>query len=105
MARTRNPAANADAATGDGRRLSPEPRRARPDGEVQAFGTLRLLPIALSAESRGESAQLLNRILADTMVLYALYKKHHWNTAGPTFYQLHLLLDKHAEAQAELVDL
>jgi starvation-inducible DNA-binding protein len=73
--------------------------------EVQRFGTLRMAPIALAAEARMESAQLLNRILADTMILYALYKKHHWLVAGPTFYQLHLLFDKHAEEQLELVDL
>jgi starvation-inducible DNA-binding protein len=73
--------------------------------ELQRFGTLRLLPIALSAEARGQSAQLLNRILADTTILYALYKKHHWLVAGPTFYQLHLLFDKHAEEQLELIDL
>jgi len=73
--------------------------------EVQRFGALRLLPIALSAEARGESCQLLNGILADTMILHALYKKHHWLVAGPTFYQLHLLFDKHAEEQLELVDL
>jgi starvation-inducible DNA-binding protein len=64
-----------------------------------------LLPIALSAEARGESAQLLNQILADTTILYALYKKHHWLVAGPTFYQLHLLFDKHAQEQLELIDL
>ena len=52
-----------------------------------------------------ESCQLLNEILADTMILYALYKKHHWLVAGPTFYQLHLLFDKHAEEQIELIDL
>src|SRR5262245_58711628 len=91
--------------TADERRLSPEPRLAPPNGEVQAFGTLRLLPIALAAQAREESAQLLNQLLADTMILYALYKKHHWNTAGPTFYQLHLLFDKHAEEQEELIDL
>jgi starvation-inducible DNA-binding protein len=34
-----------------------------------------------------------------------LYKKHHWQVAGPTFYQLHLLFDKHAEEQLELIDL
>ncbi|HEY0444327.1 MAG TPA: DNA starvation/stationary phase protection protein [Candidatus Limnocylindrales bacterium] len=73
--------------------------------EIQKFGTLRLLPIALSAEARGESAQLLNGILADTMILYAMYKKHHWLVAGPTFYQLHLLFDKHAEEQSALIDL
>jgi starvation-inducible DNA-binding protein len=79
--------------------------RTRSGGEVQAFGTLRLLPIALSARSRAESAQLLNAILADTMIMYAMYKKHHWLVAGPTFYQLHLLFDKHAAEQSELVDL
>jgi starvation-inducible DNA-binding protein len=64
-----------------------------------------LLPIALSSEARTESAQLLNLLLADTMILYAMYKKHHWLVAGPTFYQLHLLFDKHAGEQLELVDL
>lgn len=93
------------AGNGRSRRLSPEPRLAQRGEEIQRFGTLRLLPVALSAEARGESAQLLNRILADTTILYALYKKHHWLVAGPTFYQLHLLFDKHAEEQLELIDL
>jgi starvation-inducible DNA-binding protein len=48
---------------------------------------------------------MLNEILADTMVLQALYKKHHWLVSGPTFYQLHLLFDKHAEEQTEIIDL
>jgi starvation-inducible DNA-binding protein len=51
-----------------------------------------------------QSCQLLNQILADTMVLYSLYKKHHWQMRGPTFEQLHLLLDKHAGEQLELID-
>jgi starvation-inducible DNA-binding protein len=84
---------------------SPEPRLGARGPEVQAFGKLRLLPIALSAEARGESAQALNEILADSMILYSLYKKHHWLMAGPTFYQLHLLFDKHAAEQLELIDL
>jgi len=87
------------------KRLSPEPRLAPTGIEIQRFGTLRLLPIALSSDARSESCQILNEILADTMILYALYKKHHWLVAGPTFYQLHLLFDKHAEEQLELVDL
>jgi starvation-inducible DNA-binding protein len=52
-----------------------------------------------------ESVQILNRILADTTILHALYKKHHWLVSGPTFYQLHLLFDKHAGEQLELADL
>ena len=94
--------------TANGRRTSarsPEPRLGQRAPELQKFGSLRLLPIALSAEARRESSQILNQILADTSILYALYKKHHWLVAGPTFYQLHLLFDKHAEEQLELIDL
>src|SRR3979411_325054 len=43
-------------------------------------------------------------MLADTMTLRDLYKKSHWQVAGPTFYQLHLLYDKHFEEQEEIVD-
>jgi starvation-inducible DNA-binding protein len=73
--------------------------------EVQEFGTLRLLPIALAHEAKVESCQLLNHVLADSIILYSLYKKHHWLMRGHTFYQLHLLLDKHADEQLELIDL
>src|SRR6476659_9464152 len=86
-------------------RLSPEPKLAPLGVEIQRFGTTRFLPIALSKEARAESCGLLNEILADSMILYALYKKHHWLVVGPTFYQLHLLFDKHAEEQTELIDL
>ena len=73
--------------------------------EVQKFGAMRGLPIGLEEKVRLESTEVLNEILADSTILYALYKKHHWNVAGPTFYQLHLLFDKHAEEQGELIDL
>jgi starvation-inducible DNA-binding protein len=73
--------------------------------EIQLFGTVRTLPIALPNEARSESCQILNQILADTMILYSHYKKHHWLVRGHTFYQLHLLLDKHADDQLELIDL
>src|SRR6476620_152600 len=86
-------------------RLSPEPKLAPLGVEIQRFGTTLFLPIALSKEARSESCQLLNEILADSMILYALYKKHHWLVSGPTFYQLHLLFDKHAEEQTEIIDL
>jgi starvation-inducible DNA-binding protein len=72
--------------------------------EIQEFGTVRLFPIALARDSRMLSCQILNRILADSIILYNLYKKHHWLVRGPTFYQLHLLLDKHAGEQVELID-
>lgn len=84
---------------------TPSPQYARLGREVQRFDTIRALPIGMDDEVRKESSRVLNEILADTTVLYALYKKAHWNVAGPTFYQLHLLFDKHAEEQLELVDL
>jgi starvation-inducible DNA-binding protein len=86
-------------------RTSPEPRLSERAPELQRFATLRSLPIALPDKTRARSCELLNEILADSMILYALYKKHHWLVAGPTFYQLHLLFDKHYEEQGELVDL
>jgi starvation-inducible DNA-binding protein len=72
--------------------------------QVQQFGTVRQFPLGLSYNARMYSCQQLNHVLADTQILYALYKKHHWLMRGPTFYQLHLLLDKHASEQLELVD-
>src|SRR5437588_864070 len=65
---------------------------------------VRQFPLCLSYDARLYSCQRLNQILADTQILYALYKKHHWLMRGATFYQLHLLLDKHAEEQIKLVD-
>src|SRR5262245_36031575 len=62
---------------------------------IQEYGTLRLLPIALSHEARVFSCQLLNQILADTMILYSLYKKHHWQMRGPTFEQQVWFLAEH----------
>ena len=73
--------------------------------EIQPFGHLVKLPIALSETACKESVENLNQILADTMTLRDLYKKHHWQVAGPTFYQLHLLFDKHYDEQNALVDL
>src|SRR6188472_585606 len=72
--------------------------------EIQPFGHLVRMPIALSEQTCKQSVENLNQILADTMTLRDLYKKHHWQIAGPTFYQLHLLFDKHHDEQNELVD-
>jgi len=85
------------------------PERARPRigqqaAELQAFGTIAKLPNALSEKVCQASVERLNQILADTMTLRDLYKKHHWQVAGKTFYQLHLLFDKHYDEQVELVD-
>jgi starvation-inducible DNA-binding protein len=73
--------------------------------EIQVFGTVtHALPLELAEVVRLESTERLNQVLADTMTLRDLYKKSHWQVAGPTFYQLHLLFDKHFNEQAELVD-
>jgi len=72
--------------------------------EIQPFGQVIHRPIALSESAARQSVENLNQVLADTITLRDLYKKHHWQVAGPTFYPLHLLFDKHYEEQNELVD-
>ena len=74
------------------------------DTEVQKYGTVVNRPLSLDQNARLAGAASLNQILADTMTLRDMYKKHHWQVSGPTFYQLHLLFDKHYGDQAELVD-
>jgi starvation-inducible DNA-binding protein len=84
-------------------------RRSRPlvkqrGKEIQAYGAIARLPIGLDENICADSVTQLNQILSDTITLRDLYKKHHWQVAGHTFYQLHLLFDKHYEEQNELVD-
>ena len=84
-------------------------KRAKPiqhqrGAEIQPYGKIAKLPIALDEKVCAESVENLNQLLADTMTLRDMYKKHHWQVAGHTFYQLHLLFDKHHGEQDELVD-
>ena len=72
--------------------------------EIQAYGSLIKMPIGLPEAARKENVDALSQILADTITLRDLYKKHHWQVSGHTFYMLHLLFDKHADEQTELVD-
>ncbi|KYF52632.1 DNA starvation/stationary phase protection protein [Sorangium cellulosum] len=91
--------------TGDGR-SGPEAQpilRQRAE-EIQPYGALARYPLGLSDDVRAASVKALNQILSDTMVLRDMYKKHHWQVSGATFYSLHLLLDKHYEEQVKLVD-
>ena len=86
-------------------KISAQPRLHQRAGEIQAYGTVSfLMPLDLEEPVRLEMTEQLNLLLADTMTLRDLYKKSHWQVAGPTFYQLHLLFDKHYEEQAEIVD-
>lgn len=85
--------------------ITAQPRIHQRAGEIQAYGTVSpALPLELEDPVRLEMTEQLNQLLADTMTLRDLYKKSHWQVAGPTFYQLHLLFDKHYGEQAEIVD-
>ena len=85
--------------------ISSQPRLHQRAAEIQAYGTVNhLLPLELEEPVRLEVTAQPNQLLADTMTLRDLYKKSHWQVAGPTFYQLHLLFDKHFNEQVELVD-
>lgn len=87
------------------RNISAQPRLHQRAREIQAYGTVsHMLPLEIEEPVRLEMTEQLNQLLADTMTLRDLYKKSHWQVAGPTFYQLHLLYDKHYEEQNELVD-
>jgi len=74
-------------------------------GETQPYGTARRNPLALNADAAAASIDNLNQLLADTLTLASLYKKHHWQASGPHFYSMHLLFDKHYEEQGALADI
>src|SRR6516164_2964225 len=83
-----------------------EPRVHQRAPEIQPFGTVtHAMHLELEEPVRLEMTEQLNQLLADAMTLRDLYKKSHWQVAGPTFYQLHLLFDKHFNEQVEIVDL
>ncbi len=85
--------------------INAQPRTHQRAREIQAYGTVsHALPLDLEEDVRLEMTEQLNLLLADSITLRDLYKKSHWQVAGPTFYQLHLLFDKHFEEQVEIVD-
>lgn len=84
---------------------SPRPHSGRHAGELQQYGTIARLPIGLDESVCRKSVEALNQTLADTLTLRDLYLKAHWQVAGHTFYQLHLLFEKHYQEQAELIDM
>jgi len=86
-------------------RASAQPRYHQTARELQAFGTVTsVMPLQLEQPIRLEMTEHLNQLLADTITLRDLYKKSHWQVSGATFYQLHLLYDKHYGEQNEIVD-
>src|ERR1700685_4407074 len=96
---------NAKSENGARSQVSAQPRLHQSAPEIQAYGTVsHMLPLDLEEDVRLEMTEQLNLLLADTMTLRDLYKKSHWQVAGPTFYQLHFLFDKHFGEQIEIVD-
>src|SRR6516164_6545079 len=86
-------------------KVSAQPRFHQRAREIQEYGTVSLMiPLELEEPVRLEMTEKLNQLLADSMTLRDLYKKSHWQVSGSTFYQLHLLFDKHYDEQSELVD-
>src|SRR6266568_8331189 len=91
--------------SGNHGKVSAQPRFHQRAREIQQYGTVNhALPLEMEEPVRLQMTEQLNQLLADTMTLRDLYKKCHWQVAGPTFYQLHLLFDKHFSEQTELVD-
>ena len=104
----KKPAAGNGNAAGTNRAVSIQPilnQQNHAPAPTQKYGTVsQRLPIGLNEQTRQSSVTMLNQLLADTITLRDMYKKHHWQVVGPTFYQLHLLFDKHYEEQTVLVD-
>src|SRR5215472_14622054 len=86
-------------------KINAQPRFHQRAGQIQDYGTVNYaLPLELEEPVRLEMTEQLNQLLADTITVRDLYKKSHWQVAGPSFYQLHLLFDKHYSEQNELID-
>jgi starvation-inducible DNA-binding protein len=100
-----NPMAKKDNGFGNQKKVSAQPRFHQKAREIQEYGTVSvMIPLELEEPVRLEMTEKLNQLLADSMTLRDLYKKSHWQVSGPTFYQLHLLFDKHYDEQVEIVD-
>ena len=85
--------------------ISAQPHLHQHAAAIQPYGTVNhALPLELEEPVRLEMTERLNQLLADTITIRDLYKKSHWQVAGASFYQLHLLFDKHYDEQVELVD-
>jgi|SRR6476469_5927828 len=61
--------------------------------------------IGIDDKDRGEIAQGLSRLLADTYSLYLKTHNFHWNVTGPMFQTLHLMFETQYTELALAVDL
>jgi starvation-inducible DNA-binding protein len=90
--------------TSNGTQTGAQPNYHPKSYELQKYGAMHAVPLGMPEETLKQNIGMLNQLLADSITMYNLYKKHHWQVTGPTFYQLHLLLDKHANEVLETVD-
>ncbi len=88
----------------NGTQTGAQPNYSPKSYELQKYGAIHAVPLGMPEETLKQNVGMLNQLLADSITLYNLYKKHHWQVTGPTFYQLHLLLDKHAGEVLATVD-
>jgi starvation-inducible DNA-binding protein len=85
--------------------ISAQPHLHQRAAAIQPYGPVNhALPLELEEPVRLEMTERLNQLLADTITIRDLYKKSHWQVAGASFYQLHLLFDKNYDEHVELVD-
>jgi hypothetical protein len=68
--------------------------------EKSNYQTLLSAPPDFEEPLRQEMTECLNHLLAQTITLRELYKKSNCQVAGPAFYEVHLLFDKHNELQS-----
>jgi starvation-inducible DNA-binding protein len=62
------------------------------------------IDIGISKQDRGNIAQGLKRLLADSYTLYLQTHNFHWNVTGPQFRELHLMFEEHYTELATAVD-
>jgi starvation-inducible DNA-binding protein len=72
---------------------------------IQPYGTLVTYPLTLSEGARKAVVDALNQVLADSIYLREMYKKHAWQVTGATFRQMHKLFGKHFRRQNKIVHL
>uniref|UniRef100_UPI0036F397BD Dps family protein n=1 Tax=Leptothermofonsia sichuanensis TaxID=2917832 RepID=UPI0036F397BD len=63
------------------------------------------IDIGIDEKSRGEIAEGLSKLLADTYTLYLKTHNFHWNVTGPMFQTLHLMFETQYTELATAVDL
>lgn len=71
---------------------------------MSADMTAQSIDIGISEADRGEIADGLNRLLADTYTLYLKTHNFHWNVTGPMFSTLHLMFETQYNELALAVD-